>query len=99
MEAYAAMVDRIDQNVGRLVADRLGRSFLDADAEGRTYRDYLNPESRCSLRGYVEPAAADVAPEQSLQFERTGYFVADRFDHTPETVVFNRSVSLASVRK
>ena len=71
----------------------------DADAEGRTYRDYLNPESRCSLRGYVEPAAADVAPEQSLQFERTGYFVADRFDHTPETVVFNRSVSLASVRK
>ena len=71
----------------------------DADAEGRTDRDYLNPESRCSLRGYVEPAAADVAPEQSLQFERTGYFVADRFDHTPETVVFNRSVSLASVRK
>ena len=33
-------------------------------------------------------------PEQSFQFERTGYFVADRYDHRPDAPVFNRSVTL-----
>jgi glutaminyl-tRNA synthetase len=42
----------------------------------------------------VEPAAAVAAPEQSYQFERTGYFVADRRDHAPASPVFNRSVTL-----
>jgi len=66
----------------------------DDESEGKTYRDYLNPDSRRTVTGYVEPAAATAAPEQSLQFERTGYFVADRRDHTAATPVFNRSVTL-----
>ncbi|HEL3750799.1 TPA: glutamine--tRNA ligase/YqeY domain fusion protein [Stenotrophomonas maltophilia] len=66
----------------------------DDESEGRTYRDYLNPESRRTVSGYVEPAAASAAPEQSFQFERTGYFVADRRDHTEAKPVFNRSVTL-----
>ena len=66
----------------------------DDDSEGKTYRDYLNPESRRTVTGYVEPAAASAAPEQSFQFERTGYFVADRRDHTEAKPVFNRSVTL-----
>jgi len=66
----------------------------DDEAEGRTYRDYLNPESRRTVTGYVEPAAASAAPEQSFQFERTGYFVADRRDHRADKPVFNRSVTL-----
>ncbi|WP_447938779.1 glutamine--tRNA ligase/YqeY domain fusion protein [Pseudoxanthomonas mexicana] len=66
----------------------------DDESEGKTYRDYMNPESRRTVTGYVEPAAASAAPEQSFQFERTGYFVADRYDHTPERPVFNRSVTL-----
>lgn len=66
----------------------------DDESEGKTYRDYLNPDSRRTVTGYVEPAAASAAPEQSFQFERTGYFVADRYDHTPERPVFNRSVTL-----
>jgi len=66
----------------------------DDESEGKTYRDYLNPESRRTVTGYVEPAAASAAPEQSFQFERTGYFVADRRDHTAATPVFNRSVTL-----
>lgn len=66
----------------------------DDESEGKTYRDYLNPESRKVVTGYVEPAAALAAPEQSYQFERTGYFVADRRDHTPAKPVFNRSVTL-----
>ncbi|KGK57678.1 glutaminyl-tRNA synthetase [Xanthomonas cannabis pv. phaseoli] len=66
----------------------------DDEAEGKTYRDYLNPESKRSVRGYVEPAAAQATPEQAFQFERTGYFVADRRDHSAATPVFNRSVTL-----
>ena len=65
----------------------------DDESEGKTYRDYLNPESRRTVTGYVEPAAASAAPEQSFQFERTGYFVADRRDHTDAKPVFNRSVT------
>ncbi len=66
----------------------------DTDEDGKSYRDYLNPDSRRSVRGYVEPEAANATPERSFQFERIGYFVADRFDHTTETPVFNRSVTL-----
>ncbi len=66
----------------------------DDDSEGKTYRDYLNPESRQVLNGYVEAAAATAAPETRYQFERTGYFVADRRDHTPSRPVFNRAVTL-----
>lgn len=66
----------------------------DDESEGKTYREYLNPDSRKSVRGYVEPAAAVAAPEQSFQFERSGYFVADRRDHRAEAPVFNRSVTL-----
>ncbi|RZZ90820.1 glutamine--tRNA ligase/YqeY domain fusion protein [Pseudoxanthomonas winnipegensis] len=66
----------------------------DDESEGKTYRDYLNPESKRVVAGFVEPAAAQAAPEQSFQFERTGYFVADRRDHTADKPVFNRSVTL-----
>jgi len=66
----------------------------DDESEGKTYRDYLNPASQRTVTGYVEPAAAEAAPEQSFQFERTGYFVADRRDHTVAKPVFNRSVTL-----
>ena len=66
----------------------------DTDEDGKSYRDYLNPESRRVVTGYVEPSAARAAPETSFQFERIGYFVADRYDHSPERPVFNRSVTL-----
>jgi len=66
----------------------------DDESDGKTYRDHLNPDSKKIVRGWVEPAAADAAPEQSFQFERTGYFVADRYDHRADAPVFNRSVTL-----
>ncbi|KGM53921.1 glutaminyl-tRNA synthetase [Lysobacter daejeonensis GH1-9] len=66
----------------------------DNDEGGKTYKDYLNPESRRVATGYVEPAAATAAAEQSFQFERMGYFVADRYDHRADAPVFNRSVTL-----
>lgn len=69
----------------------------DDESEGKTYRDHLNPNSRHSVHGYVEPTAAAAAPEQQFQFERQGYFVTDRRDHRPQKPVFNRSVALRDV--
>ncbi len=66
----------------------------DDESDGKTYRDHLNPESKRTVQGWIEPAAANATPEQSFQFERTGYFVADRRDHRSEAPVFNRSVTL-----
>ena len=66
----------------------------DDDSDGKTYQDHLNPDSRRTARGYVEPSVAGAAPEQSFQFERLGYFVADRRDHAANAPVFNRSVTL-----
>ncbi|MDR7099650.1 glutaminyl-tRNA synthetase [Lysobacter niabensis] len=74
------------------------RLFVVADPDneegGKTYRDYMNPDSRRVVTGYVEPAAAQATAEQSFQFERIGYFVADRYDHAAGKPVFNRCVTL-----
>ena len=53
----------------------------DDEAGGKTYRDHLNTASKRVVQAWLEPAAAGVAPETRLQFERLGYFVADRLDH------------------
>ena len=66
----------------------------DDEADGKTYRDHINADSRTVVQGYVEPSASIATPEQSFQFERLGYFVADRRDHRREAPVFNRSVTL-----
>ena len=66
----------------------------DDESGGTTYRDHLNPDSRRVVTGYVEPAAARAAPEDRCQFERLGYFVADRREHTAQRPVFNRTVTL-----
>jgi len=42
----------------------------------------------------VEMSLADSKPEDVFQFEREGYFCADRYDHNTEHLVFNRTVTL-----
>ena len=54
----------------------------------------LNPSSKRSVSGYVEPGLADVAPGERFQFERHGYFIADPIDHQPGRRVFNRTATL-----
>jgi glutaminyl-tRNA synthetase len=66
----------------------------DDDTGGKTYRDHLNPGSRRIVRGFLEPSLRDAQPEQHFQFERLGYFVADRHDHSRASPVFNRAVTL-----
>jgi len=67
----------------------------DDDADGRSYRDCLNPESKRVQQGFVEASAAGVGAETCFQFERIGYFTTDRSDHQAGThVVYNRTVPL-----
>ncbi|ANB16767.1 glutamine--tRNA ligase/YqeY domain fusion protein [Dokdonella koreensis] len=66
----------------------------DDDSGGKTYRDHLNPASKRVVRGWLEPSLARVTNESTYQFERLGYFVADRHDHGAATPVFNRVVTL-----
>jgi glutaminyl-tRNA synthetase len=66
----------------------------DDETDGKTYRDHLNAGSVRVVRGFVEPAAAGSDAEQIFQFERLGYFVADRRDHRRDAPVFNRTVTL-----
>jgi glutaminyl-tRNA synthetase len=66
----------------------------DDDSDGKTYRDHLNPNSRRIVRAHLEASLAEAQPEQAFQFERLGYFVADRHDHAPNKAVFNRAVTL-----
>tara|TARA_R110002073_G_scaffold61636_5_gene154940 strand:- start:972 stop:2660 length:1689 start_codon:yes stop_codon:yes gene_type:complete len=61
--------------------------------EGKTFLDYLNPDSLKVITGYLEPALAEAEPGDRVQFERLGYYVVDP-DTTPQKRVFNRIVSL-----
>lgn len=65
------------------------------DKGDNDYLDHLNPGSLTVVeQAWVEPALADAKQEESFQFEREGYFVADRFDHDPERPVFNKTIGL-----
>ncbi|KDB51016.1 glutaminyl-tRNA synthetase [Sphaerotilus natans subsp. natans DSM 6575] len=72
------------------------RLFSDAhpDAGGRDFKASLNLDSCRVITAYVEPSLAQAAPDQKFQFERHGYFVADRQDHAPGRPVFNRITGL-----
>jgi glutaminyl-tRNA synthetase len=72
------------------------RLFSEAhpDAGGRDFLEALNPESKRVITAYVEPSLISSHAGESYQFERHGYFVADRKDHTQKTLVFNRTTTL-----
>ncbi|UCU92951.1 glutamine--tRNA ligase/YqeY domain fusion protein [Hydrogenophaga taeniospiralis] len=73
------------------------RLFSDAnpDAGGKDFIEALNPNSLKVVTAYVEPSLAAAQPDQKFQFERFGYFVADRVDHVAGVKpVFNRVAGL-----
>jgi glutaminyl-tRNA synthetase len=54
---------------------------------------YLNPKSLEVVQGKAEPSLANARPGDRYQFERLGYFCADKRS-TGERLVFNRTVEL-----
>ena len=73
--------------------DRLFRT-AQPGAETGNFLDDLNADSVKVIRAQLEPSLRDAAPEASFQFERHGYFVADRVDTKTGAPVFNRTVTL-----
>ena len=88
---WLAVADSIPAEIR--IFDRL---FTDPypDAGDKDFQALINPASKQVLRAYVEPSLAHAKPDDKFQFERNGYFVADRKDHTSEMPVFNLAVTL-----
>jgi glutaminyl-tRNA synthetase len=72
------------------------RLFTDPqpDGGGKDFMTALNPNALEVVKAYLEPGMAAAVGDQRYQFERHGYFVADRVDHQPGKPVFNRIVTL-----
>ena len=67
----------------------------DETEEGKSFQDYINPNSLEILRSsLVEPSVATAAAGDRFQFERQGYFIADAVDSRPGALVFNQIVDL-----
>lgn len=64
------------------------------DGEYLPFTNFINPQSMTEITAYAEAVVNTLEPESRWQFERLGYFVTDRFDHSKERPVFNRTVSL-----
>ncbi|MDZ4684187.1 MAG: glutamine--tRNA ligase/YqeY domain fusion protein [Planctomycetaceae bacterium] len=62
--------------------------------DDRDWKEYLNPESEVIVNiARLEPSLAGRPVGFTCQFERLGYFCADK-DSTPDRPVFNRTVTL-----
>jgi len=76
---------------------RLYDRLFAVEAPGEGGRDFiadLNPTSKLVITAQLEAALKDAAAEDRFQFERHGYFVADRVDSRPGAPTFNRAVTL-----
>ena len=65
----------------------------DETVEGKTYKDFLNPDSLKVVTAMIEPSVNSAREAGKFQFERIGYFSVDK-DSTPQHLVFNRVVPL-----
>ena len=72
--------------------DRLFR--VSHPGRDRDFIEDLNPDSMSVITAQLEPALKNAGPEERFQFERHGYFCADRRDSRPGDPVFNRAVTL-----
>ncbi|NYT63222.1 glutamine--tRNA ligase/YqeY domain fusion protein [Alcaligenaceae bacterium] len=63
------------------------------DAGDKDFLAALNPNSCQTVQGWLEPGNQAI-PGATWQFERLGYFVADRELSTPEKPIINRAITL-----
>ncbi len=66
-----------------------------AEKDGEPFTKKINSDSLIILEDcQLEPALATVGSEQTVQFERLGYFILDEQDNNSGKPVFNRTVTL-----
>ena len=69
-------------------------SIENPSADDRDFRELINPDSLHVRKNcYVEDFAANKVAGEYLQFQRIGYFMADK-NSTPDNLVFNKTVGL-----
>lgn len=65
------------------------------DSGDSDFMSCINPDSYCEhTECFAEPSLLDASAEQVFQFEREGYFVADRHDFSRDQPVFNKTIGL-----
>jgi glutaminyl-tRNA synthetase len=65
------------------------------DGQVLDFTSLINPDALRTVHAWIEKGVSNALPETRYQFERLGYFVADRYDHQPcQAAVFNRIVGL-----
>jgi glutaminyl-tRNA synthetase len=67
------------------------------DSGDEDFKVHINPNSYETVTAMLEPSLKNALPEQIFQFEREGYFVADRYDHNEGHLIFNRTIGLRDV--
>jgi glutaminyl-tRNA synthetase len=78
----------------RLFTEQKPDGMRDAAGNDIDFKTFINPGSLKVITAWAEPALAKAQPEDRWQFERVGYFCADRKDHSSNKPVFNRTVGL-----
>ena len=88
----------VSASAGQRATVRLYDRLFNDEAPDKGDKDLLESINADSLvvigEAWIEPSLLDAIPEQNYQFEREGYFVADRYLHSAETPVFNRTIGL-----
>ena len=76
--------------------DRLFNVENAGEEKERDFHEMLNPESIKVVKNIkIEPFLAEKAkPGAHFQFQRIGYFTPDSKDSTPDSLVFNRTITL-----
>ncbi len=65
------------------------------DRGENNFLDHINADSLSVVEdAWIEPSLIKAAPEQIFQFEREGYFVADRVEHSEAAPIFNKTIGL-----
>ena len=73
--------------------DRLFKEEAPGSNEKGDFLDDINPDSLKVIHAKAEPSLKDVVPGDTFQFQRKGYFTADKKSKA-DNIIFNKTVGL-----
>ncbi|OIP04972.1 MAG: glutamine--tRNA ligase [Bacteroidetes bacterium CG2_30_32_10] len=89
---WVSAKDAVDAEI-RLYDRLFTKENPDEAEEGKDFKSYLNPDSLKVINGKLEPFLKTAMAGDKFQFERIGYFCADK-DSTTNKLIFNRTLTL-----
>lgn len=82
-------------NITLRLYDRLFLSSTPDNDKANDFLNTINPNSFSEIKNCIaEPSILNTIPETVYQFEREGYFVADRYDFNKDNLIFNKTIGL-----